>query len=109
VISTPARDALRAHLERRGIQTGIHYPVPCHLQQACAPYAPAAGALPVTEAVAGQILSLPMFPELRDEEIAYIVAAIAAFFADQPEDGRRMAGALPSSACRLPASERSER
>ena len=80
VIRTPARDALRAHLERRGIHTGIHYPVPCHRQRACAPYAPAAGALPVTEAVADQILSLPMFPELRDEEIAYVVAAIAQFF-----------------------------
>jgi dTDP-4-amino-4,6-dideoxygalactose transaminase len=54
--------------------------VPCHRQRACAPYAPAAGALPVTEAVADQILSLPMFPELRDEEIAYVVAAIAEFF-----------------------------
>jgi dTDP-4-amino-4,6-dideoxygalactose transaminase len=95
VIRTPARDALRAHLERRGIHTGIHYPVPCHLQQACAPYAPAAGALPITEAVAGQILSLPMFPELRAEELAYIVAAIAEFFADQP--AASAAGALRST------------
>jgi dTDP-4-amino-4,6-dideoxygalactose transaminase len=81
VIRTPARDELRAHLERRGIHTGIHYPVPCHLQRACAPYAPAVTPLPVTEAVADQILSLPMFPELRDEEIDYIADAIAEFFA----------------------------
>jgi dTDP-4-amino-4,6-dideoxygalactose transaminase len=104
VIRTPARDALRAHLAQRGIHTGIHYPVPCHLQRAGALYAPAAGALPVTEAVAGQILSLPMFPELRDEEIAYIVAAIAEFFADPPtanaaggDCGDRAAGTIRSA------------
>ncbi|MBV9282366.1 MAG: DegT/DnrJ/EryC1/StrS family aminotransferase, partial [Chloroflexi bacterium] len=81
VIRTPERDALRAHLERRGIHAGIHYPVACHQQPACAPFSRGAGSLPVTEAVVGEILSLPMFAELRDGEIDAIAAAIAEFFA----------------------------
>jgi dTDP-4-amino-4,6-dideoxygalactose transaminase len=87
VIRTPERDALRAHLERRGIHAGIHYPVPCHLQPACASFSRGAGSLPVTESVVGEILSLPMFPELREDEIEYVAAAIAEFFAAEHSPG----------------------
>ncbi len=69
VIQTDARDPLRASLAELGIQTGIHYPVPLHLQPACAAFAPPKGAFPVTERLAGRILSLPMFPELTTDEI----------------------------------------
>lgn len=69
VIQTDHRDAVRASLAEQGIQTGIHYPVPLHLQPACAAFAPPKGAFPVTERLAGRILSLPMFPELTTDEI----------------------------------------
>ncbi len=76
VIQTDDRDALRASLAAQGIQTGIHYPVPLHLQPACAPFAPPKGALPVTERLAGRILSLPMFPELTHDEIDWVCEGV---------------------------------
>jgi len=78
VVQTEERDALQAHLERNGIHTGIHYPIPCHLQPACAPYAGVS--LPVTETSADRILSLPMYPELEDEQIERVAAVVRAFF-----------------------------
>ena len=80
VIRTNQRDALREQLEQLGIHAGIHYPVPCHLQPACAPFSPGIGSLPVTESMASEILSLPMFPELREDEIDYIAEAIFNFY-----------------------------
>lgn len=77
VIQTDERDALRAALAAQGVQSGIHYPVPLHLQPACAEFAPPQGALPVTERLAGRILSLPMFPELTLDEIDQICTCIA--------------------------------
>lgn len=73
VIRTPRRDALKAYLKERGIGTLIHYPVPVHLQPAYAGRSRGEEHLPNTENIAGQILSLPMFPELREEQ-ARIVA-----------------------------------
>jgi dTDP-4-amino-4,6-dideoxygalactose transaminase len=81
VIRTRERDALRAHLKARGVHAGIHYPVPCHLQPACAAYSQGSGSLPVTEAIVGEILSLPMFPELQEDEIDYVSAVLTEFFA----------------------------
>jgi dTDP-4-amino-4,6-dideoxygalactose transaminase len=80
VIRTRARDALRAFLSQRGVHTGIHYPTPCHLQPACSAITIGEGGLPVTEASAREILSLPMFPELHEEEIRRVAAAISEFF-----------------------------
>lgn len=80
VIRTAERDALRQHLEQLGIHVGIHYPIPCHLQPACAPFNPGTGSLPVTESLARDILSLPMFPELREDEIDFIAEAIEDFY-----------------------------
>jgi dTDP-4-amino-4,6-dideoxygalactose transaminase len=80
VIQTDERDRLQAFLAEREIQTLIHYPVPAHLQPAYAFLAYGVGSLPVTERVAGTILSLPMFPQLRDEEIERVIAAIREFF-----------------------------
>jgi dTDP-4-amino-4,6-dideoxygalactose transaminase len=70
VIRSSARDELRNALTDRAIGCGIHYPVPIHLTQAYQTLgAPKQGALPVTERLAGEVLSLPMFPELTDEQI----------------------------------------
>jgi dTDP-4-amino-4,6-dideoxygalactose transaminase len=79
VIRTPRRDELQAFLKDRGIQTGIHYPIPIHRQPAYTEFAAAADRLPVTDRLAGEILSLPMFPELTDDQIARVAAAIGEF------------------------------
>jgi dTDP-4-amino-4,6-dideoxygalactose transaminase len=79
VIRTTERDALRRALEARGIQTGIHYPIPLHRQPAFAAYVStmAAEAMPETEAAAASILSLPMYPELSDRDVEDVGLAIA--------------------------------
>jgi dTDP-4-amino-4,6-dideoxygalactose transaminase len=85
VIGTEDRDGLRAALAARGIQTGIHYPMPLHLQPACADFACPPGSLPVTEWLAGRILSLPMFPELSEHEIDRVCNAVSGhILADAP-------------------------
>src|SRR2546426_644177 len=78
VIRTAERDQLRHALAAQGIQTGIHYPIPLHQQPAFAPYLPPGGIeLPVTEAAAASIVSLPMFPELRDGDARDVGRAVA--------------------------------
>jgi dTDP-4-amino-4,6-dideoxygalactose transaminase len=76
VVQTPVRDALQAALRGRGIATGIHYPVPVHLQEAFADLGMGDGALPATEAAASRILSLPMFPEMTDEEAGWVASCV---------------------------------
>ncbi len=68
-VRLPNRDAWRAHLGEQGVQTGVHYPVPVHLQPAYADLGYGRGAFPVAEAVAGEVLSLPLYPELTDAQI----------------------------------------
>ena len=79
VVRAPERDRLQTWLQERGIGTGIHYPVPIHQQAACAEYD--RPSLPVTEALAGEILSLPMYAELTEEQLAYIAGAVHEFYA----------------------------
>jgi dTDP-3-amino-3,4,6-trideoxy-alpha-D-glucose transaminase len=70
VVRTARRDALKAYLAEHGVSTDIHYPFPVHLQ---APYAEfAGGGLPNTERLANEILSLPIYPELSDEDVDYV-------------------------------------
>jgi dTDP-3-amino-3,4,6-trideoxy-alpha-D-glucose transaminase len=77
VIRTPQRDALKAHLAERGIETSVHYPVPVHVQ---APYVPPEGlSLPRTEQLAREVLSLPMYPELRDDDVDHVIECIRSF------------------------------
>ena len=76
VIRTSGRDALRSALAEHGIQTGIHYPVPVHLQRAYADLQRGRGSFPVTELHAGEVVSLPMYPELPDEHIDYVATTI---------------------------------
>jgi dTDP-4-amino-4,6-dideoxygalactose transaminase len=75
-----ARNRLMAHLSEQGIQTAVHYPVPVHLQPAYAHRLPGAQSLPVTEEVCPKIISLPLFPELTDEEVNRVATSIASFF-----------------------------
>jgi len=76
VVQVPERDRFRQALEREGIGTNIHYPIPLHLQPACARYGYTPGMLPVTEAAASRIVSLPMYPELTEEQIQLVVEAV---------------------------------
>jgi dTDP-4-amino-4,6-dideoxygalactose transaminase len=76
VIRTRDRDHLQGWLKRHGVSTGIHYPVPVHLQEACADLGYSPGSLPETEAAAQEILSLPMFAELALDEVTYVCETI---------------------------------
>jgi dTDP-4-amino-4,6-dideoxygalactose transaminase len=73
------RDALRAFLAERGIGTQIHYPVPIHLQEAAQFLGYRKGDLPVTERVADEVLSLPMFAELTDSQAERVASAVKEF------------------------------
>ena len=75
VVRVAERERLRAELGRRGIQTGVHYPVPCHLQPPLRRFA--GGPLPVAERAAGEILSLPLFPHMTDDQIAMVCDALS--------------------------------
>jgi dTDP-4-amino-4,6-dideoxygalactose transaminase len=79
VVQTPHRDALAEHLKRQGVSTGIHYPIPCHLQGACSHLGYGPGSLPHTERAAAEILSLPVFPELTDAQVVHIIEAVRSF------------------------------
>lgn len=80
VIRAERRDDLQRHLTARGIGTGLHYPLPLHLQTAYAGLGLRAGAFPVTEAAARDILSLPMYPELTADQIGIVSDAIRDFY-----------------------------
>jgi dTDP-4-amino-4,6-dideoxygalactose transaminase len=77
---TERRDALQEHLAAHGIPTLIYYPQPLHLQKVYEGQGWRAGDFPVAESVARRILPLPMYPELTDEQVDYVVAQIRMFF-----------------------------
>jgi dTDP-4-amino-4,6-dideoxygalactose transaminase len=78
VVQVTDRERVRQALTDAGISTGIHYPIPLHLQPACERYGYQQGSLPVTEAAAERILSLPMYAELQDEQIEQICNTMVA-------------------------------
>lgn len=78
VIRSRARDELLAHLRAAGVQAGIHYPVPLHRQPAYGTQY-ASLSLPETERAAREVLSLPLFPEMTEEQIAYTAGVVRAF------------------------------
>jgi len=80
-IQSTNRDALRKHLESRGIATGLHYPVPLHLQQAFASLGHKRGDYPNSETLAKNTLSLPLYPHMSDDDVAYVSEAVREFFA----------------------------
>ena len=73
------RDPLRDWLDRHGIDTGIHYPIPLHLQAAYEHLDLAEGTFPVAEAKAKQIISLPIYPELTEAQQDHIVETVRAY------------------------------
>ena len=79
VIRVERRDALREYLLERGIGCAVYYPLPLHLQPCFADFGGTAGDLPVAETACGEVLAIPVFPELEDAEQEEVVAAIAAF------------------------------
>ena len=82
VVRLSRRDALRTYLKRAGIDTVVHYPVPIHLQPAYRGRLPAAVPLPWTERVVRDVLSLPMFPQLRNDQIRHVSECIVRFRTD---------------------------
>jgi len=76
VIRTSRRTAMLEHLQSKGIGAGIHYPIPLHRQPAYVKQGHGKLSLPVTERVTGEILSLPMYPELTREQIEYVTSAV---------------------------------
>jgi dTDP-4-amino-4,6-dideoxygalactose transaminase len=79
VIQTAERDRLQDHLKAKGVATGIHYPVPLHVQPAYAHLGYKKGQFPVAEALADRILSLPIYAELSQEQSDYIISAVGDF------------------------------
>jgi dTDP-4-amino-4,6-dideoxygalactose transaminase len=75
VVRTSQRDDVAADLARAGVETGVHYPVPCHLQEPFRRYS--TGPLPVTELAAGQVLSLPMFPHMTHQQVSYVCETLS--------------------------------
>ena len=80
VVQADRRDSLQSYLKENSVGTGIHYPTPIHLQEAAASLGYGPGSFPVTEKQANRILSLPVFPELRPEQIDYVVECIKSFY-----------------------------
>jgi dTDP-4-amino-4,6-dideoxygalactose transaminase len=70
------RDAVRAHLQAADIQSGVHYPIPIHMQPAYASLGYAAGDFPVSERAANEVLSLPIYPELTSQQVDTVAASI---------------------------------
>jgi dTDP-3-amino-2,3,6-trideoxy-4-keto-D-glucose/dTDP-3-amino-3,4,6-trideoxy-alpha-D-glucose/dTDP-2,6-dideoxy-D-kanosamine transaminase len=91
-IRTGRRDSLKNYLEERGIETRINYPTPIHLMRGYRFLGYEQGTLPVTERLAGEILSLPMYPDLLPEEAERVVEAVSSFFKNQRLPGKKEEG-----------------
>ncbi len=81
VVRAPKRDALRAHLEAAGVATEIYYPVPFHLQECFADLGHRRGDFPEAESAAAEVLALPIYGELTEDQQAHVVRRIAEFYA----------------------------
>ncbi|MCK4226683.1 DegT/DnrJ/EryC1/StrS family aminotransferase [candidate division WOR-3 bacterium] len=80
VVRSTRRDELFKYLKEKGIGCGIHYPIPCHLQEAMKKYGYKEGDLPQTEKIAKEVLSLPMHPHLREDDTLRVVKTIREFY-----------------------------
>lgn len=90
VIQVDDRDGLREYLQENGVASGLHYPVSLHLQEAYKDLGYKRGDFPMAERAAGRILSLPMYPELTEEQIRYVCNEIKDFMGSpQRRRGRR--------------------
>jgi dTDP-3-amino-3,4,6-trideoxy-alpha-D-glucose transaminase len=88
VVRCGARDRLREHLERHGVASAIHYPLPIHRTEAYAELGLQAGSLPVSEALSEQICSLPLFPAMDASELERVAEAVETFPKDEPTQTR---------------------
>jgi dTDP-4-amino-4,6-dideoxygalactose transaminase len=82
IVRTPDREALREHLDAHGIASAVHYPFPIHRTEAYAELGMSEGSLPVAERLAEEILTLPLFPTMSDQDVSRIVEAVRAFDSD---------------------------
>lgn len=80
IIKSGCRDKLAKYLKKKGIQTNIHYPIPVHLQKSFHYLNLKKGEFPVAEKISSEVLSLPMFPELKKTEIKYVAKCIQNFY-----------------------------
>ena len=87
VIQAQYRDELKSYLSEQEVSTAIHYPIPIHLQAAAQNLGYCVGSFPVTEKQASSILSLPIYPELTEEQIEYVAACIRNFYELRTGDG----------------------
>ena len=80
VLRVPDRDRFIAHLDGHGIATGIHNPIPCHLQPVYSAHPQShPGSLPVTEAICADIVSIPVHPHLTDAEVGRVISAVCSY------------------------------
>jgi dTDP-4-amino-4,6-dideoxygalactose transaminase len=84
VIRASERDALQKHLASREIGTEVYYPVPLHLQECFADLGYGKGSFPIAEEAALSVLALPIYPELSEDQIAFVVDSIGEFYAARP-------------------------
>ncbi|MCA9786414.1 MAG: DegT/DnrJ/EryC1/StrS family aminotransferase, partial [Candidatus Cloacimonetes bacterium] len=82
VVRVPQRAELMEFLSSRGIASGLHYPVPLHLQPATANLGYKKGDFPLSERICDEILSLPMYPELSPEQIELVCSTIGEFYSN---------------------------
>jgi dTDP-4-amino-4,6-dideoxygalactose transaminase len=80
VVRHPRRDDLKKYLEANGVGCGLHYPVPLHLQKCYAQLGYKEGNFPVAEKTARDCLSLPIYPEMTEEQIQRVVEVVQEFF-----------------------------
>jgi dTDP-4-amino-4,6-dideoxygalactose transaminase len=88
IIETDHRDALQQHLEASGIQTGVHYPKPIHLQEAFQDLRYGPGDFPVAERLAARMLSLPMYPELTSAQIERVAKETKHYFEQRAQQAK---------------------
>jgi dTDP-4-amino-4,6-dideoxygalactose transaminase len=79
-VKTGRRDELARHLDSRGVGTAVYYRTPLHLQPALAGLRLAPGTFPESERAAAEVLSLPLFPELRPEQQEHVITSVREFF-----------------------------
>ncbi|HET9939947.1 MAG TPA: DegT/DnrJ/EryC1/StrS family aminotransferase [Candidatus Eisenbacteria bacterium] len=86
-IRAPRRDALQSYLREQGVATRIYYPIPLHIQPAFAHLGLGPGTFPVSEQLAGEVISLPLFPGITREQIERVASCVRAFYTERPSRG----------------------